>query len=108
MRLVLFSTTLRHDEVRDEHREMVESMRELAEATPGFVAWHDVVAADPDTSSGVIVFDSEESLAAWREHPDHGAVHQRGEDAVYRSFDVQIYELVRENTWRLDDGAEAE
>lgn len=84
---------------------MVEAMRDLAEATPGFVAWHDVVAPDPDTSMGAILFESEESLSAWREHPDHAAAHQRGEDAVYRSFNVQIYELVRENVWPRGEGS---
>ena len=105
MRMVLFSTTLRHDDVREEHARMVTAMRELAEATPGFVAWHEVVSPDADTATGLIAFESEDALAAWREHPDHAAVHQRGEEAVYRSFQVQIYELVRENTWELGEGS---
>ena len=78
---------------------MVVDMRALAEKTPGFVAWHDIVSVEPGSAAGAIVFESEEALSAWRDDPAHGAVHRQGEESVYRSFHVQIYELVRENVW---------
>lgn len=99
MRVVWFTTTLRGPELRDEHLELVKGMRELAEATPGFLEWHAWDGPGDGSSAGLIAFASEDALTAWREHPDHHAVHRRGEESVYASFDVRILDLVRQSTW---------
>lgn len=98
MIILLFSTTARDDAVRDEYERMEARMRELAAATPGFVSWRDYTAPDGE-AIGVVEFESEDALAAWRDHPDHAAVHKRGRDAVYASYRVRICRLVRESSF---------
>lgn len=98
MRLVHFTTTLADPEHESEHREMIASMRALAEGTPGFVEWRDLGSGD-DHAEGLILFETEEGLAAWRDHPDHVEIHRRGREAVFGSFRVRIFEMVRESAW---------
>lgn len=98
MVLLHFTTTLRDPSTQAAHGRMVEQMRELADATDGFLGWFPGPAAGA-VDSGVLAFESEESLAAWRDHPLHGEIHGRGEESVYASFDVRVFEQVRENRW---------
>jgi len=95
-----FTTTLRDPSTQGRHDEMVRQMRELAERTPGYLGWYEPPSDGPGAPpSGVLVFDSQESLGAWRDDPLHGQIHVEGEEAVYSSFDVTILEPVRRNTW---------
>lgn len=102
--LLLFSTTTRSPDTQAAHDQMVQDMRRLAEATPGFQAWYDIAGTDPGTFMGAILFESEKALATWRDDPSHAEVHRRGEEGVYSSFRVQIFEVVRENAWRFEPG----
>jgi heme-degrading monooxygenase HmoA len=95
MIVLLFSTVPRNDEVREQHDEMTRAMRTLAEGLPGFLGWEEYAQADGGTF-GVLRFEDEAVLAAWRDHPDHMEVHRRGVDDVYASYRVEVCELVRE------------
>lgn len=45
-------------------------MYELATAMPGFISYKDFASADGETVS-IVEFESLETLAAWRNHPEH-------------------------------------
>ena len=101
--LVSFRTTLLDEQLMPVHEDMVRRMRELAEEIDGFVEWQD--AYDGLDYWGFVVFASPEAALSWKGNPTHGQIHQDGEDAVYAAFSTQVFELVREASWRRDDTA---
>jgi heme-degrading monooxygenase HmoA len=101
MIVVLFATTLRDEALRDDYDELNRRTQELASAIPGFAGWQEFRTDDGETV-GIVRFESDEALAAWRDDPVHQAVHQRGVDAVYGSYRVEILERVREAGFTYD------
>ncbi len=95
MIVLLFSTVPRNDGVRAEHEDMKRAMRALAEDVPGFLGWDEYEEAGGGTF-GVLRFESEAALAAWRDHPDHMEIHRRGVEDVYASYRVEVCERVRD------------
>ena len=45
-------------------------------------------------------FESQETLEAWHNHPEHRAIQQRGYREFYDSLRVRVFELVREYEWK--------
>jgi heme-degrading monooxygenase HmoA len=101
MQLVSFRATVRDPSLEPTHQQMVTRMRDLAEAIDGFVEWRD--GYDGLTYWGFVVFASPEAALAWKGHPTHGAIHREGESSVYSEFSTQVFELVREASWRRDE-----
>jgi heme-degrading monooxygenase HmoA len=102
--LLLYTTSPRDESVRAEHEDMTRRMRELAEGTPGFLGWDDVRNEGTGAALGMLRFEDEAALAAWRDHPDHGAVHNRGVESVYASYSVEVFQRIRDATftWEPD------
>ncbi len=99
--MLLYTTTLRDESGRAQHEEMKRRMRELADSVPGFLGEDDYRNEADGSMLGVLRFESEEALAAWRDHPSHGAVHNLGVESVYASYRVEIFERKRDAnfTW---------
>ena|SRR5215475_1612797 len=70
-------------------------MYELASAMPGYLSYKEFAAEDGE-SVAIVEFDSLETLAAWREHPEHKAVQQRGRDEFFREYHIQVCTPVRD------------
>jgi heme-degrading monooxygenase HmoA len=102
MKLLVYRTVLRGPEFEADHREMTQLLDDLADRTPGFLGT-ETFSPRPGETVGLMRFESEESLAAWREHPDHKRTHVRGVEEVYRSYRVEIYELTRQAGFDLDE-----
>jgi heme-degrading monooxygenase HmoA len=104
--MLLYTTTLRDESQRAEHEDMKRRMRALAESVPGFLGEQDFRNEDDGSMLGILRFEDEAALAAWRDHPDHGAVHNRGVDSVYASYTVEVFERVRDAgfTWQPAGG----
>jgi heme-degrading monooxygenase HmoA len=100
MIVLLYTVVPRTEELRPVNEEMTRQMHLLAEATPGFLGAEYYDRADGGTF-GVLRFEDESALAAWRDHPDHGEVHRRGVEEVYSRYQVEICERVRDAsfTW---------
>ena len=94
MIVVLFSTTLRDEALREEYDELNRSTQALAAAIPGFVGWEEFETADGGTL-GIVRFEDETALSAWRDDPVHQRAHRRGVEAVYGSYRVEILQRVR-------------
>jgi len=80
-------------------KELVASTRAmyaLAAAQPGFVAYKHFMAEDGELLAH-IEFASEEAAAAFRAHPEHRAVQERGRDGLLAEYRMQICTLVRES-----------
>jgi heme-degrading monooxygenase HmoA len=88
MVIVVFRSRLR-EEAREEYEQLVEEIDRLAEAMPGFLAKKTFTAPDGERAS-IIEFESEEALLAWRNHPRHLAAQQRGREAFYAWYRVQV------------------
>jgi heme-degrading monooxygenase HmoA len=99
--MLLYTTTLRDESFRAEHDDMKRRMRALAESVPGFLGEEDYRNQADGSTLGILRFEDEAALAAWRDHPDHGAVHNRGVGSVYASYTVEVFERVRDAsfTW---------
>jgi heme-degrading monooxygenase HmoA len=83
-------------EYEDEYAEMAERMEVLARQQPGFV---DMVSVrDPVTRQGITVayFDDEESVAAWRRHPEHAEAQRRGIADFYDEYEVTVAAITRQ------------
>jgi heme-degrading monooxygenase HmoA len=100
MQLVYFETTRRDHALDDVHQGVVTDMRRLAESIDGFVRWRDV--DDGLDYWGVVMFETEDAAIAWRDHPDHVAIHARSRGELYVAFSTMAFERVRTN--RFDGG----
>jgi heme-degrading monooxygenase HmoA len=69
-------------------------MHELASAMPGFVSYKDFAAEDGENAT-IVEFDTLEHLAAWRDHPEHKAVQQRGRERYFSEYRIQVCTPVR-------------
>ena len=70
-------------------------MYELASAMPGFVSYKDFSAEDGESVS-IVEFESQATLQAWRMHPEHVQAQQRGREAMFDSYRIQVCETVRD------------
>ena len=93
MVVIIFRSRLAsgHD---DEYAATSARMIELACAMPGFVSFKTFAAGDGERVS-LIEFESEETAAAWRNHPEHRQAQHRGREAYYQRYSVQVCQEVR-------------
>jgi heme-degrading monooxygenase HmoA len=82
----------------DEYQKLSSRMHELIETIPGFIS-HDVVTTGNGERFAITKFESEESLAAWRNHPEHLDVQKRGREEFYSSAFVHVYTTLREDDY---------
>jgi heme-degrading monooxygenase HmoA len=86
-----------HD-THDGYEATAGAMEAAARAMPGFVDFKSFSADDGERVS-IIVFDSLESHAAWRDHPDHRDAQRRGRQEWYAEYHIQVCELKSERTF---------
>lgn len=95
MVVVLFETRLRPDVVPSEYEAAAQRMMDLASRMPGFVSFRYFTSPE-GTELSVVHFESDQTLAAWRNHPEHVEVQQAGRDRFFASYRVQVCSLIRE------------
>jgi heme-degrading monooxygenase HmoA len=61
---------------------------------PGFISATGYAGENGD-DIGVIRFATLDALRAWREHPDHVIVQERGRAEFYSSYTIDVCEVVR-------------
>ena len=49
--------------------------------------------------TAIITFESEAALAAWRNHPEHLEAQRRGQEEFYRSYRIQVCEVLRDYSY---------
>lgn len=100
--------TVFRSRLREEHREdytrMAAEMKALARSMPGFLSMKTFVAEDGERVS-IVEFASEETHAAWREHPAHREAQRLGRERFYSAFRIQVCRVERDYT--LQDPATA-
>ena len=81
--------------VKEEYVALAEHMNELAKTMPGYISHKGFFAEDGERCT-IVEFESEESLRAWRMHPEHRDAQRKGRDTYYETYSVQICEPKRE------------
>jgi heme-degrading monooxygenase HmoA len=77
-----------------EYEVTAQRMIDLASAMSGFISFKTFANADGERVS-IIEFESEETAAAWRNHPEHRRAQRRGREAFYESYSIQVCTEVR-------------
>jgi heme-degrading monooxygenase HmoA len=84
--VTIFRSRLR-PEALEEYGPWAERMETLAAAMPGFRSIKTYSRPGGERVS-IIEFESEETLAAWREHPEHLEAQRLGRERFYEEFEL--------------------
>lgn len=95
MVVIVFRTRLRPNVDQQALAQLGARMYELAAAMPGFLSYKDFTAEDGENVS-IAEFESPETLAAWREHPEHKVAQQRGRTEFFIEYHIQVCALERD------------
>jgi heme-degrading monooxygenase HmoA len=90
--VVIFRAQVRRFD--DEYSKVAARMRDLAIRQYGCLEFHSVTEGDQEVA--VSYWPDEESIRAWRNHPEHVRAQQLGRDRWYESYRVQVAEITRE------------
>lgn len=77
-------------------------MYELASAMPGFLSYKEFTAEDGEFVS-IVEFSDAASLLAWRNHPEHQIIQQRGREEFMAEYHIQVCRIEREYSFRKND-----
>lgn len=90
---VIFSSQ-RSDEDESGYHAAAERMLQLVQSQPGFLGSESARGAD---GFGITVayFDSEASIASWRNHAEHAAARRQGHRSWYEHFELRIARVER-------------
>ncbi|WP_226399840.1 antibiotic biosynthesis monooxygenase family protein [Ferribacterium limneticum] len=99
MVVVVFRTRLKDGTDEQALTALGGRMFEIASAMPGFISYKDFAAPDGE-SVAIVEFDSLETLAAWRQHPEHLAAQEQGRQEYFASYQVQVCAPLR--SYRFD------
>jgi heme-degrading monooxygenase HmoA len=97
VKVVLFRSRLR-DEVGDDYHATAAEMVDLARRMPGFVAFRAYEATDGERLA-VSWWEDAESIRAFHEHPDHREAQRRGRERWYASFELEVADVERCQTF---------
>jgi heme-degrading monooxygenase HmoA len=67
---------------------------ELAQKMPGFVSIKGYAAEDGEQLI-LVEFETEQALAAWREHPEHLIAQELGRSKYYSEYNIQVCNTLR-------------
>jgi heme-degrading monooxygenase HmoA len=95
--VIVFRSRLRPG-VEAEYGVRAETIYGIVSQMPGLLGSKDYLAEDGERVA-VIEFDSAESLAAWREHPEHLKAQAEGRAKYYASYSIQICKVERGATF---------
>ncbi len=92
MFVVIFCATVRN--VDAEYAAVAANMRELALGQCGCIGFHSVSEGANEIS--LSYWPNQESIRAWKAHPEHVMAQQAGRERWYKSYSVQVAEVSRE------------
>jgi len=78
----------------EDYSRTAERMRELAIGCFGCLEFHAVTEGQHEVA--LSYWPDEESIRAWRNHPEHVLAQHAGRDRWYESYSVQVAEVTRE------------
>jgi heme-degrading monooxygenase HmoA len=103
MIMTVFRSRLRPG-LRDEYVALANRMNELAATMPGYISHKGFFAEDGERVT-IVEFESEETLRAWRQHPEHLAAQKQGRASYYDEYRVQTCEVLRDSKFNRKEPA---
>jgi heme-degrading monooxygenase HmoA len=94
MVIVLIRTKLHPEADRGVYEALNAQMFELVQTMPGFVGASGYASGEGE-DIGIVRFTSLDALRAWREHPEHVVVQERGKAELYASYTIEVCTVVR-------------
>ena len=76
-------------------------MEELAVTMPGYIAHKEFVAEDGERLT-LVEFESDEAIAAWRNHPEHVEAQRKGRSKFYSEFRLTVCKVLREQRFKRE------
>ena len=103
MVIVVFRSRLRPD-IDAELEQLGARMYQLAASMPGFVSYREYAAADGE-GVAIVEFESMETLAAWRAHPEHRQAQAAGREKYFSEYRISVCEAVRDYSFHASGAA---
>lgn len=100
MVVVVFRSRLKPEAGKD-YQETDERMARLAATMPGFISYMPCTSADGEDVA-VVEFDSHESVAAWRAHPEHREAQRLGRERWFSAYRITVCDSVRDYSFNAD------
>ena len=94
MIVTIFRSRLRLEH-HEEYLRWAGRMDELVARMPGFISIKTFTAADEERVS-IVEFESEETMRAWRDHPEHRQAQKLGRKSFYSEYRIQVCQPVRD------------
>jgi len=98
MVVVVFRSRLRPG-VEQEIEATDARMAELAATMPGYVSYRQYVSADGE-GVAVVEFESHETAAAWRAHPEHREAQRLGKERWFTEYRITVCDAVRDYSFK--------
>jgi len=98
MYAVIFKATT--TKLDNEYRQTAKRMRQLATEKYGCKDFTSVTEGDKEIS--ISYWGSQEQIKAWKSDPEHVLAQQKGRSKWYRSYHVQVAEVIREYGEKTD------
>jgi heme-degrading monooxygenase HmoA len=96
--VVLFTGALRDGVDPAEYGAVSQQMTEIVSDMPGFISKELAMTAG-GTGYLIVRFESEAALDAWRTHPEHVKVMERGRNEFYATYSMKVCRVVRESSF---------
>jgi heme-degrading monooxygenase HmoA len=80
-----------------------ERMYSLAASMPGFISYKDFAAQDGENLT-FVEFESTETLAHWRDHPEHQEAQRQGREEFFSDYTIQVCQPLRAYTFDAAGG----
>jgi heme-degrading monooxygenase HmoA len=75
-------------------------MAKLAAAMPGFVSYSQYMSGDGEQLA-VVEFESHETAAAWRAHPEHREAQRLGRERWFTEYRITVCDAVRDYSFKV-------
>lgn len=98
MIVVVFRSRLA-PEACDDYEATAARMDALAVTMPGYISHKEFAAKDGERLT-VVEFESEETIAAWRMHPEHVEAQRKGRSTYYSEFRLTVCNVLREQRFK--------
>jgi heme-degrading monooxygenase HmoA len=83
---------------QEEYGPMAKRMSELARTIPGYLSHKGFVAEDGERVT-IVEFETEQGLAEWSRHSEHGQAKRMGIKSFFSEYSVQICNVNRSRAW---------
>lgn len=95
---VIFEIWARADVDETAYGDAFGEMVALVSDVPGFISIKGYAGED-GSELAVAKFETEEAIAAWRDHPDHVRTRDRGRNEFFDAYEITIAQVARGYHW---------